>query len=266
MLKTNHITVISNRKKIVLDINMVSYIIVINKKTQIHVLNDKIYETRMSLNHLEKKLGNDSGFIKIHRGCIVSAKAIHNITDNINLINGESLQYTIRKKNQIIKELHLHQKSLIKSFNNYEVPKTKEDFFEYFKSFDNMPFAFTDIEMIFNEEKHAIDWIFRYGNNSLSKLEKVPLDKLIGHSFGSIFKNIDSKWLKGYELTALYNETIELIDFSPEINTYLKIICFPTFKGHCGCIMFNIDDIKFINSSSETFTTLKLYLGYNIHK
>ena len=263
MLKTNHITIISNRKKIVLDIDIVLYIIVINRKTYIHVLNDKIYETRIPLNQFEEVLGNDSDFIKIHRGCIVSAKAIHNITDNIHLVNGESLQYTIRKKNQIIKELHLHQKNIIKSFNNYKIPKTKEEFSKYFKSFDNMPFAFTDIEMIFNEEKHAVDWIFRYGNSSLSKLEKVPLDKLIGHSFGNIFKNMDSKWLRSYELTALYNEIIELVDFSPEINTYLKIICFPTFKGHCGCILFNIDDIKFINSSNESLTALNLYLNNN---
>lgn len=260
MLETNYITVISNRKKMILNMNNVLYIIVINKKVQIHVADNKVYETRMSLNQLEKSYGNNNDFIKVHRGCIVSARAIHNITDNINLVNGETLQYTIRKKNQIIKELQEHQKSIIKEFSSYGVPKTNEDFFKYFKSFDNMPFAFTDIEMIFDEEKHAIDWIFRYGNNSLSKLEKIPLNELIGNSFGSIFKNMDSKWLRSYERTALYNEIIELVDFSPEIDTYLKIICFPTFRGHCGCIMFNIDDIKFVNSSDDAFKALKMYL------
>ena len=257
MQETKHITIISNREKIVLGMNSILYVIVTGKKAQIHVSGDKVYETRMSLNQLENELGDD--FIKVHRGCLVSAMAIHDITDSINLINGDSLQYTIRKKSKIIEKFHLKQKNIINSFHNYGIPKTEEEFFNYFRSFDNMPFAFTDIEMIFNEGKHAVDWIFRYGNEALSKLEKVPLNELIGNSFGSIFKNMDSKWLKSYERTALYNEIIELVDFSPEIDTYLKVICFPTFKGHCGCILFNIDDIKFTKSSSETTLALNLY-------
>lgn len=37
---------------------------------------------------------------------------------------------------------------------------------------------------------------------------------------------------------------MEINDYSPEIDAELKVICFPTFKGHCGCILFNINDIK----------------------
>ena len=107
-----------------------------------------------------------------------------------------------------------------------------------------MPFAFTDIEMIFNEEKRAVDWVFRYGNEALAKLEKVPLERLIGSSFGSLFSNMDSKWLRCYERAALYGETMEITDYSPEIDTNLKIICFPTFRGHCGCILFDVNDVN----------------------
>ena len=28
------------------------------------------------------------------------------------------------------------------------------------------------------------------------------------------------------------------------IDTYFKVICFPTFKGHCRCILFDISEIK----------------------
>lgn len=259
MYETKHITIISNRKKVVIGVNAILYVIVLGKNTQIHILGGNIYETKMALSQLEKELGD--GFIRVHRGCIVSAKAIHDITEKINLINGESLDYTLRKKKQIIEQLHLKQKSIIKSFNNSGVPETDTEYFEYYKSFDSLPFAFTDIEMVFDDEKHAIDWIFRYGNAALSRLEKLPLNELIGNSFGSLFSNMDSKWLKNYERAALYNETIEMIDFSPEIDTYLKVICFPTFKGHCGCILFNIDEIKFSQNSSEAQQALEMYLG-----
>ena len=41
-------------------------------------------------------------------------------------------------------------------------PANAEEYHEHYKSFDAMPFAFTDIEMVFDEERRAVDWIFRY--------------------------------------------------------------------------------------------------------
>lgn len=36
--------------------------------------------------------------------------------------------------------------------------------------FDTIPIAFADIEMIFNEESQAVDWIFRCGNKALASI------------------------------------------------------------------------------------------------
>lgn len=240
-------------------IGTILYVLLINKIAEIHVSGGKIYQTRMTLSELEEKLGD--GFIKVHRGCIVSAMAIHDISDNINLNNGESLIYTIRKKNQIIEQLHSKQKSIISSFRKDGIPTTEEEYRKHYSSFENLPFAFTDIEMIFNEESHAVDWIFRYGNPALAKLEKLSLEQLIGSSFGSLFSNMDSKWLRSYERATLYGEILEIIDYSPEIDTYLKVICFPTFKGHCGCILFDISEIKFTKNSNDAEKALMLYFG-----
>ena len=259
MQETKYITIISNRRKIVLGISTILYAVMIGKNVEIHVSGSKIYETRMTLSELEEKLGE--GFIKVHRGCIVSVMAIHDITDKINLSNGEALVYTIRKKKEIIDRFHSKQRRIISSFMGDDIPQTKEEYHKYYSSFDNLPFAFTDIEMIFNEERHAVDWIFRYGNPALAKLEKLPLEQLIGNSFGSLFANMDSKWLRSYERATLYGETLELVDYSPEIDTYLKVICFPTFKGHCGCILFNISEIEFTQNSSDAERALMLYLG-----
>ncbi|MGN0550326.1 MAG: LytTR family transcriptional regulator DNA-binding domain-containing protein [Acutalibacteraceae bacterium] len=259
MQETKYITIISNGRKIVLSIGTILYVLMINKTAEIHISGGKIYETRMTLSELEEKLGD--GFIKVHRGCIVSAMAIHDISDNINLNNGESLIYTIRKKKQIIEQFRSKQKSIISSFRKDGIPTTDEEYRKHYSSFENLPFAFTDIEMIFNEESHAVDWIFRYGNPALAKLEKLPLKRLIGSSFGSLFSNMDSKWLRSYERATLYGEMLEIIDYSPEIDTYLKVICFPTFKGHCGCILFDISEIKLTRNSSDTEKALMLYFG-----
>ncbi len=259
MQETKYITVVSNGRKTVIGIGTILYVLLINKIAEIHVSGGKIYQTRMTLSELEEKLGD--GFIKVHRGCIVSAMAIHDISDNINLNNGESLIYTIRKKNQIIEQFRSKQKNIISSFRKDGIPTTEEEYRKHYSSFENLPFAFTDIEMIFNEGSHAVDWIFRYGNPALAKLEKLSLEQLIGSSFGSLFSNMDSKWLRSYERATLYGEILEIIDYSPEIDTYLKVICFPTFKGHCGCILFDISEIKFTKNSNDAEKALMLYFG-----
>ena len=98
-------------------------------------------------------------------------------------------------------------------------------------------FAFTDIEMVFDEESHAVDWIFRYGNRELGKLEKFPLEKLINSSFGSIFPNMDSKWLRNYERSAIFGDIIETMDYSPEIDKNLNIYCYQPEPGYCACVL-----------------------------
>ena len=259
MQEAKKTTLISNRAKIVLDIGTILYVLMIGNNAEIHISGDKIYKTRMTLSELAEKLGE--GFIKVHRGCLVSVMAIHNITDKINLSNGESLDYVVRKKKQILTRFHSKQKNMISGFFEDGIPATEEEYRKYYSGFENLPFAFTDIEMVFNEESHAVDWIFRYGNPALAKLEKLPLEQLIGSSFGSLFSNMDSKWLRNYERSTLYGEMLEMIDFSPEIDTYLKVICFPTFRGHCGCILFDISEIEFTRNSNDAETALMRYLG-----
>ena len=151
-------------------------------------------------------------------------------------------------------------------FESEKAPLTAEEYRKYYKICDALPFAFTDIEMVFNEEKKAVDWIFRYGNEALATLEKQPLDKMIGSSFSSLFSNMDTKWLHVYERATLYGETLEIMDYSPEIDTNLKIICFPTFPGHCGCILFNADKMKSISEENHLIRLVEVSMKSNFSK
>ena len=259
MPEERYITIVSARKTIALRVSTILYVLMNGKYANIHVLGDQVYRTTMTLGEIEEKIGD--GFLRVHRGCLVAVMAIHNVTDTINLSNGKSLGYTARKKGEIIKTLRNVQQGMIREFQNHGGPMTNDEYHDYYRSFDQLPFAFTDIEMVFDEEKRAVDWIFRYGNPELARLEKLPLDRLIGNSFGSLFSNMDSKWLRAYERATLYGETLEIIDYSPEIDTYLKVICFPTFPGHCGCILFDIARIRFTRNSSDAEKALMLYFG-----
>lgn len=256
--KMGIINIISDRKNITLNSDVILYIIMNGKIAEIHIVGGKVYQTRIALKDLEGLLKED--FVKVHRGCIVSVKAVHEVTDMVNLSNGEELPYTVRKKKQIVIEIQEKQKKMINALGKKGIPATKEEYCRHYSSFEYLPIAFTDIEMVFNEESHAVDWIFRYANQELARLEKLSLNQLLGKSFGSLFANMNSKWLRSYECSALYGEVLELMDYSPEVDRNLKVICFPTFKGHCGCLLFDLDTIKVVDSSNNIHKIWNTYL------
>lgn len=146
----------------------------------------------------------------------------------VHLTNGAV--FTSRITMEELEQLQTQQKRLILTMQDDTAPANAEEYHEHYKSFDAMSFAFTDIEMVFDEERRAVDWIFRYANPALAKLEKLPLESLIDHSFGSLFANMDAKWLRSYERAVLYGELLEIFDYSPEIDTYLRAC---KFRGLC---------------------------------
>ena len=39
-------------------------------------------------------------------------------------------------------------------------------------------------------------------------------------------------------------------EYSPEIDANLRILCFPTFPGHCGCILHDMDRLRFMKNEN----------------
>lgn len=257
MRKQSTITITSDKTPVELGIHSILYVQMQGNIASIHTLHGRVYPTRMTLAELSAALGD--GFILVKRGCLVSAMAIHDISDRVHLNNGEALDYAPRRKGEIVAALREKQQSLIRSFTVDTLPSTPAQYHEHYRLFDSMPFAFADIEMVFDDSFSAIDWVFRYGNPALAELEKQPLESMIDHSFSEIFPDMDSKWLRTYERATLYGEMLKIIDYSPEIDTYLDIICFPTFKGHCGCILFDVAKLRSFRQSTDTEKALAVF-------
>ena len=258
MPESNQITIRSDNRDVVLNSSTILYVLMKKNDAEIHTFSGKRYRTRMTLAELEKALGDS--FLKVSRGCLVAVMAIHDITNVIELTNGESLPYSTRNRNEVVARFQVKQKAIISRFSEGNIP-SGEAYHAHYRGFDDLPIAFADIEMVFNDERRAVDWIFRYGNQALALLEKVPLEKLIGSSFSSLFPNMDDKWLRAYEQAALYGASLEVVDYSPEIDTWLRVICFPTFRGHCGCILSDVSQVNYIRTSSEAPEALLHYFG-----
>ena len=257
-MEENTITFISDRKTYTIPVTSILYVMMKKQDAYVHLSDGSVLKTRMTFAEFQNALGD--AFIRLSRGCLVSAMAIHSVKELVNLSNGESLEYTSDHKFEIIEKFRRKRRAIVGGLADNNNPTDDNGYHEHYKCFDNIPIAFTDIEMVFDDDSQAVDWIFRYGNEALARLENCPLEKLIGNSFGSIFTNMDTKWLRSYERAVLYGETLELIDYSPEIDKYLRIICFPTFKGHCGCMLFDICDTKMALENSAGDRAVLMYI------
>ena len=180
-MKQESITVISKRMKKKIRIADILYIIKSEYLSLIHLIDGDILQTITPIYELKEMLGDDC--IEVKKGCIVSVSAITNIKDKIYLCNGEAIDFTVRRRKAVRQEWREKQKLMIDEINGQNPPRTDEEYHKYYEICDKFPFAFTDIEMVFNEKRRAVDWIFRYGNEALAELEGVPLKEMIDSTF-----------------------------------------------------------------------------------
>lgn len=259
---SRYLTIKVKRSYIDIDVRTIQYVFMNENVAEIHLSGGKIYRTRMTMSSIEEILGMEE-YIKVHRSCLVAVRAIHSVSDKIHLNSGETLNYVARRKKEITAEFLEKRGNIVSHLQGDSDPDADNRYMETFRVFDDLPIAFADIELVFDDGHNVVDWIFRYGNAALAKLEKLPLERIVGHSFGSIFPNMDQKWLGSYERAALLGETLTIIDYSPEIDTYLHVICFPTSKGHCGCLLFDISQMQYVeNKEDATNARLRFLAGF----
>ena len=102
---------------------------------------------------------------------------------------------------------------------------------------DDMPLAFCVIELVFNEDGHGVDFIFRYCNAEMAVVEGVPIEEMLNRSFYKVFPNGDKKWLVAYADVALNGTKHTLHDYSPEVDKNLIIHCYQPEPGYCACVL-----------------------------
>lgn len=111
------------------------------------------------------------------------------------------------------------------------------DFYDKYSILDRMPVAYCIIELLFDENGHGIDFIFRYCNYQMEQVEGIPIQQMLNRSFYEVFKNGDKKWLVAYADTALNGTPHTLHDYSPEIGKTLTIHCYQPEANFCACVL-----------------------------
>ena len=137
------------RRTRLIPVNKILYIYSKRGIAFIHTLDGEVCKTRTPVHLMEDTLGDD--FIRTSRAYLVSVMSICGVTDAVHLRNGEAIPYQKNQKRKIRGMLSEKQKRFIERLSDDLTPKTEEAYREYYHGFEKMPFAFADIEMVFNE-------------------------------------------------------------------------------------------------------------------
>lgn len=185
-------------------------------------------------------------FLVVRKGTVVRKSGILSIGDDgiYTMIDGSTFQGTKRslKKHKVIREmlgLNARGQQMNQSSQDPVLPLT---FLEKCSILDDMPLAYCVIELVFDENGHGVDFIFRYCNKQMEVIEGVPLEDMLNHSFYEVFKNGDKKWLIAYADVALNGRQHILHDYSPEIDKTLTIHCYQPEPGYCACVLTVVND------------------------
>lgn len=181
-------------------------------------------------------------FITIRRGVIARLTSIISINDDgiYTLIDGKTFQGRKRflaDHKRLRSSLQLNNSTILSKPMKNEKSRIPLSILEKCSLLDDMPVAYCIIELVFDENGHGLDFIFRYCNKQMAIIENVPINEMVNHSFYEVFKNGDKKWLVSYADVALNGVQRILHDYSPEINKNLTIYCYQPEQGYCACVL-----------------------------
>ncbi len=203
-------------------------------KTFINMVDGRHIETYFSVKNILDELPEEK-FVMVNKGTALAINQIEKIEGTTYYLT-DGTTVTGRKRRSA------KQTQLVNHIND-TIIETKPKIFspDQFKILDNMPVAFCVIEVLFTENGRGIDFIFRYCNSEMEKVEGKTIEEMMNHSFYEVFPNADRKWLVAYSDVALNGNIHYLDDYSPEIGKQLRIHCFQPKEGYCACLLQTVE-------------------------
>lgn len=206
----------------------VMYITRLGRKTVINMADGSRLET---FNPIKSIIGEcpENAFESINKGIVIAPRYVVDVKGNeYHMKDGMTFTSRVRASRK--------QRDNMARYNG-EVIKGE---WEQFSILDKMPVAFCIIELVFNDDGHGVDFVFRYCNKEMEELEGKTLNEMLDRSFYEVFENGDKKWLITYADVALNGSRKVIESYSPEIDAKLRIYCFQPKPNFCACTLVKI--------------------------
>lgn len=215
----------------------IMYLIRDGRKSSIHLADTRIISTYIPIKAFLDYF-NSNAFIIINKGIAVNVAFISKIENSIyTMCDGAEFKGRSRTPGQ-------HKKNTEKLLQNTTSAKSlSERIPDLFAVMDKSPIAFAVIELLFDEDGHGVDFVFRYCNDSMLLLEGRTSEEILNKSFYEVFKDSNRKWLVSYADVAL-NGTKKVISYYVgQTNRKILAYCYQPFEGFCACSLIEVDSI-----------------------
>lgn len=207
------------------------------QKTSIHISNSQVIFTYIPIKAFLKFL-DDNMFITVNKGIALGVDYISSIEDGIyTMCDGSSFKGRSRTPAQ-------HRDNNNKIARRTSCNKTiSERIPELFSVMDNSPIAFAVIEVTFDNDGHGMDFVFRYCNEAMLKLEKLSADDIIDKSFYEVFKDSNRKWMVSYADVALNGSKKIISYYLNNSNRKVLAYCYQPYERFCACSLIEVESI-----------------------
>ncbi len=208
--------------------NDIMYIKHIDRKSNVYLKSGKIISSYLPLKVILDALPKGA-FLNITKGILISSAQIKTIKGNsYTLIDGTVFKGRVRgagehKANRKNLEKHIAFGSRISA----------ETIKERFSVLDSSPLATCVIEAVFNTAGHSVDFVFRYANAAMAKLENIKIEDMLDHSAYNVFKRINHKWIETYTAVALDGENRIFEDTNIRSGRMVTAVCSQPLPDFC---------------------------------
>lgn len=117
---------------------------------------------------------------------------------------------------------------------------------------DESPMAYCVVEVVLDEKKQPMDWIYRYCNQAFADLKQYRLESLIDQPFSSLSPRKNEGWLRAYYQAAFENRPYEM-ELDLEGGYHASFM--PTgHRGFCACAIYTTE---FHNSETDAAKSME---------
>lgn len=214
----------------------IKYIIREDGKTAIHLIDNRIVYTYITVKELKEALSPED-FLYPNKGIVAAISQIVNVRDGAyEMVDGRVFKYRVH--NSIYHDNRLlmlgRRMEQVQSAANTLTPAGNTF---SLSAIDKFPLPFCVIELIFDDFGRGVDFILRYCNPKMAEQENRSVEEVTNRSLLELFRNIDKKWLVVFADVAV-NDTVRTIDFHhPVRDKQLTFHCYQPIEGFCACVI-----------------------------
>lgn len=212
------------------------YILRDGRKTAFYLVDGRVCKNYAQIKDLEAELSANN-FIRINKSIIVAKHHIVSVESGVyTMADGRDLRGRVRTPGaHKTTAKSLGENCTVTKKNENPVRRLGLDSFTVLESM-NLPFCI--VELVFEKNRHGMDFVFRYCNAKMAEYEGKPLKSMVNHSFFEVFDSESKRnWLTIFADVAINGESRVIHDLNEKNGRRVSVYCFRPKEGFCACVL-----------------------------